>query len=528
VANDHTIKTFTAIDIEKYHKGELSAREMHAMEKAALDDPFLADALEGYAMPGVNAGADMAELKKRLDDRTSEQTKVVPIAAASKSSFPWFRAAAMVIILAGSGYFIYKLAFSDAEQGNYAQAPMPAVKEKQEDKSDNYLMPGDSVGVSAGTGAFSRKASPTITIADSTYEGLIGENSNYSIPGAEKEVSDTVSKKRDLVINKDYKIKTKPLKWEFGVKGDVEENTKTTDYYTSYLTTTPSPAQGQLIAPRLDSIFGPPKQQSQQQNWAAAQPLNITERKNLPGRTDSVKRFMDSDADGVADDYDKYKKSVAAVNARRQPQSLEGLMKQENQPRHNLFRGRVTDANNNALPFANITNTADNVGTYSDVKGNFTLISPDTVLNVQVRSVGFENNNIQLQPSARDNQVVMQEDNQSLNQVVVSNRATNTYRTRNNTLVHEEPEPVDGWNNYDLYIANNLNIPDTLKKQPMARRGEVELSFDVNAKGEPINITVNKSLCESCDKEAIRLLKQGPKWKQKSKRKKRTSVTIAF
>src|SRR5580658_5011441 len=38
---------YSASDIEKYRKGELSAREMHDLEQAALDDPFLADAIEG-------------------------------------------------------------------------------------------------------------------------------------------------------------------------------------------------------------------------------------------------------------------------------------------------------------------------------------------------------------------------------------------------------------------------------------------------------------------------------------------------
>ena len=39
---------YSAADIEKYWKGQLSAADQHAMEKAALEDPFLADAMEGY------------------------------------------------------------------------------------------------------------------------------------------------------------------------------------------------------------------------------------------------------------------------------------------------------------------------------------------------------------------------------------------------------------------------------------------------------------------------------------------------
>ena len=41
---------FTSEDIRKYLAGKLSSAEMHAIEKAALEDPFLADAIEGMAI----------------------------------------------------------------------------------------------------------------------------------------------------------------------------------------------------------------------------------------------------------------------------------------------------------------------------------------------------------------------------------------------------------------------------------------------------------------------------------------------
>ncbi|HZI54947.1 MAG TPA: TonB family protein, partial [Chitinophagaceae bacterium] len=57
--------------------------------------------------------------------------------------------------------------------------------------------------------------------------------------------------------------------------------------------------------------------------------------------------------------------------------------------------------------------------------------------------------------------------------------------------------------------------------------GTVELSFEVDKNGVPYNIKVKKSLCETCDKEAIRLIKEGPKWKRKVKKGKAT-VTVSF
>ncbi len=56
---------------------------------------------------------------------------------------------------------------------------------------------------------------------------------------------------------------------------------------------------------------------------------------------------------------------------------------------------------------------------------------------------------------------------------------------------------------------------------------KVELSFDVNESGEPVHIKIEKSVCKECDAEAIRLLKEGPKWKKK-KKNRRAKVSVPF
>jgi hypothetical protein len=105
-----------------------------------------------------------------------------------------------------------------------------------------------------------------------------------------------------------------------------------------------------------------------------------------------------------------------------------------------------------------------------------------------------------------------------------------TYRVLNlarlNNLKHEEPEPIDGWQKYDTYVANNLQIPDNLRpKLPAAPT--VELSFEVDKMGQPVNIRVERSLCSECDAEAIRLIRDGPRWKPTRKGRK-TRVTLSF
>jgi len=75
-------------------------------------------------------------------------------------------------------------------------------------------------------------------------------------------------------------------------------------------------------------------------------------------------------------------------------------------------------------------------------------------------------------------------------------------------------------------MANNLNVPEDLKIGH--NDGQVQVSFDVNDNGEPVNVKVEKSLCKKCDEEAVRLVKQGPKWRQKNKMTKRAILSIPF
>ncbi|MFT3675317.1 MAG: carboxypeptidase-like regulatory domain-containing protein [Chitinophagaceae bacterium] len=194
--------------------------------------------------------------------------------------------------------------------------------------------------------------------------------------------------------------------------------------------------------------------------------------------------------------------------------------------RANVFRGRVTDPDNNALPFANITNPVDNIGTYADANGNFILTSPDSVLSVQVRSIGFENRQYAMRSQAPSNQITLQED-RSLNARVLDT-IRRVRSVASNTMIHEEPEPADGWNNYDTYIANNLQIPETVRMMDVGSSGaEVEVSFEVNRYGQPVNIKIVRSTCTKCEQEAIRLIKEGPLWKKKG-RKSKTRVTLSF
>ena len=92
---------FTVEDLQQYLQGTLAGEKMHAIEKAALDDPFLADAIEGMRelkeRSGLRAmGDDIHELQNRLQKRVSPQRWVIPLG----NNSTWWRIAAVVFVFA--------------------------------------------------------------------------------------------------------------------------------------------------------------------------------------------------------------------------------------------------------------------------------------------------------------------------------------------------------------------------------------------------------------------------------------------
>ncbi len=110
-------KTYNVSDFARYHAGSMPANEMHALEKAALEDPFLADALEGYAYV-ESPENDIAELKQRLADRPGKK-KIFLISAVVQNK--WWSIAALFIIILGVGYFFYRTNDNNATEYSLAK-----------------------------------------------------------------------------------------------------------------------------------------------------------------------------------------------------------------------------------------------------------------------------------------------------------------------------------------------------------------------------------------------------------------------
>ena len=447
----NNIKKYSAADIEKYWKGELSRLEMNALEKAALDDPFLADALEGYQHTSSATG-DIVLLNQKLDERVSGSVKLIPIGS---RRLPWLRVAAAVVIIAGLALLVSQFLLDNKEK----------TVAMQTEQADKLKSPEEST--------------PANQKEESTADTAIA-------PG----ISTTISR------NKDYK-------------------TDSIKSLTGNAAATQIPVSDSSTVNNLNVIT--PSAQIETKAPAA---VTFTEKEKAEVSRDATVQLKNKVADAGREDQFLEKNSQ-----KRQILSQKTKAAQDdiNTKLNNSFTGRVIDAQHNAVPFANVTNTRDQVGTYTDISGKFNLVSDDTVLDVQIKSLGYETRNYRLMPEKKDTNLVMQEDFRARSEIMnTPNRRVVSNRAREENRVMEEPEPVVGWSNYDTYVANNFNIIRTGNTGT-----EVELSFQVDKSGHPADIKITRSSqCSECDMEAIRLLKEGPKWKRKGKKSK-TSIVIA-
>ncbi|HEY5405596.1 MAG TPA: carboxypeptidase-like regulatory domain-containing protein, partial [Ginsengibacter sp.] len=125
-------KIYTAADFERYHSGAMSVNEMHEIEKAALEDPFLADALEGYTY-ALSFENDIKQLKEKINEKQKKKN-VFLITSITQSG--WWRIVALFIIIAGAGYFFYKTNYKN--KGNsLAKNEIKSIAQKKDSATIN-------------------------------------------------------------------------------------------------------------------------------------------------------------------------------------------------------------------------------------------------------------------------------------------------------------------------------------------------------------------------------------------------------
>ena len=186
-------------------------------------------------------------------------------------------------------------------------------------------------------------------------------------------------------------------------------------------------------------------------------------------------------------------------------------------PTNDIIKGKVTDQKGEPLIGASVMYKGTNIGTVTDVNGEFSLLKKAENKQLTAQYIGYDPVEIPVDTS-RTMLIAMNEDQKGLSEVVVVGHGVNKKANKDNT-----PQPVDGKRKYLKYLKKNLVRPTDETCAQV--KGKVVLTFLVNRDGRPFHIKVKKSLCESSDKEAIRLVQEGPDWTYGNKQ---AEVTVKF
>jgi hypothetical protein len=315
---------YTLTDIEQYLQGKLSPVEMHALEKAALQDPFLADAIEGYQPADLlQAKKDIKDIRNRLLEEDREETKAILISL-QKSN--WWKIAALIILLAGIGTFVWQLLIQPNNNKELVRQPIQTMKKD----SVKANLAGT---ITTDTLQFQKEKNITAVIIPKDQSLKKNITPTLQPPGIQEEIADAkILHLQDTLLVMHQPIATK-------------EATETN-------------ISSLVIADNL-SVAGTISGGVFSGTLSAGSLNSITSLGNL---------------------------SALTVNG----ETAMVIMGNHSKPLHAFNGRVIDEKTANPVPGASIILTGTNHSLLTDTNGNFAFKSNDTIQKIRINSVGFE------------------------------------------------------------------------------------------------------------------------------------------
>jgi outer membrane biosynthesis protein TonB len=238
--------------------------------------------------------------------------------------------------------------------------------------------------------------------------------------------------------------------------------------------------------------------------------------KTLPAQEKAMKPVAAIQAKVIDDDVSEVRNDVnelrSEINIAHNEVSEDAKIETATLAEHKV-KGIVTDTEGNPLPGVTIRYTGTNTGTVSDMDGLFELpVAKEKA--IQIDYLGYMSVNL-VADTNKTMLVAMKENTEMLNEAVVVAYGTQKKSSAVSAAspVKEKstkPQPVIGEKEYKKYLKKNKI--EFQSEDCKGKKGKVKLKFSIDTNGRPTNIRVEQSLCPEADKEAIRLIEQGPDW----------------
>ncbi|MBA4851657.1 energy transducer TonB [Emticicia sp. BO119] len=420
----------SAEDLKRYEAGEMTFQEMNRVERILLEQPFYADAVEGFSeikKDQISTNKNLTDLKAKLRNRTNQTfTKPAPIFTIAKIWKPVSIAATLLLIFTGTYYLM------DNKQNKADKA----ILMKNEAVEDNLSAPVANVPIAKEDNtATSNKGANVAYIEEKRKQALKNSTQAEAIVKESEELSVAKEAIASVIANPH------------------EADKLATD--------TPSPTAGVASAPM-----------AVEKKAVADRDEAIVQSRSIGG----AGRLAGAAVSGTVVDEDNAPMKDVTVNIKGNANGI----RTDEEGKFSLRdarRGDIIVFNSKVMPQMEIPfNNLPNKIVYSE--HNINLPSKPKVPAGSINDSMFEK--------------------------------AATYA-----------KPEFGWDAYEVYLNENTKRPP--KALQMNIKGRVIVNFIINEKGELSDFTIIKSLGYGCDEEAIRLIKNGPKWFPATKEEKPVS-----
>jgi hypothetical protein len=455
--------------LEDYLEGKLDPRTMNRVEREALEDPFVAEALAGLSTSPKRSLESISLLQKQLQERIAEQRYIKKTAVITWQRLSIAATAAVLFVSVGIIFWMKQSNYQDTLARQARQPKEVEVTIASKEFKDSLIKAQAQV---AAVRASKAKASETETSNAETWRAKAVERAI------------TLAKSEAYASNK--KRKAEPV------------------------ITTAEPASAAAAASEPASALN-----------------EVTVTATSQARQKSV-AFTSTDLRAVAGT-----KTVS---------------------------GKVVDVQSgeplpNAVIYASMPLKV--VGT-SDQNGNYTINVPENITELTFAYIGYQTKKTSI--TGQNVNVTLNETQTAMNEVVIRgyqkrSREQTTgssfvvtgkevkdvpvanveqllqgkvagLNIQNNTgepsAGNNSAEPSSGWNKFRSYLIETNRFRDKAIAGQTA-----EYKFNIR-NGKPVKITVVKGVTKDYDKEAIRLIKNGPGWKLSDPAHPEVNVVLKF
>jgi len=476
--------------IRQYLAGELDDKAMHALERQALDDPFLADALEGFDQHPPDQQVHLDDLQARLTARVAEsrQTKVVPM------YYRWAAAAAILLLVTSGAWWIWN-------QQLPKERPIVKVEEQHADSAAAATPYTNTMDSSHAADEVADKAPAKEAETANALEDKAPAPAIAAAPAA-REALPAVEPVKPVSDQRKAAAKRVAVAPQIASTEAIAAN--------NAASSAPAASDAkQLPAPDNTIMYakpGPPLGQLRiakgEEKVAATQKKEINT--VVPDSTHgNITNVLLGKASGVVVTNEQPKEKIM-IRGMASPSVRNSR----------LLTGKVTDqASGNGLPGVAVSVPGRlQQGTVTNAQGEFVLrVDTGRAVDLALSYIGFDNKQLRVSPNDNNLNIALAENNKSLSETVVVGKGVLAGSENNSEApAYRRPEPDNGWKAYQQYLKNNTVYPDTEREKKIS--GNVRVSFKVMGNGTLQDFKIIKSMGAAFDEEAIRVIKAGPSW----------------